>query len=892
MRKIDVAAWIKGANVPHAASVNEVSKHVAEYAEDVKEEAFKFSPIDFVRRQKQVDPIKLAELAKKAGIPPEKMIDFTNAGVAKITDADSGRVFHELNRYAVRQGYTTLFELIHKTVIGNLASPLVSACERLDPGNKLPAGRKGLILALDDPTGVITDLAALMPLLTDQFLLVNKFSRKLATSRGIASLRQAVINQRSKVIAKEVELAAIGLRLEGADPEGHLGDGLRNYVDVTAEAERIWETFYARYDSGHKKGQPRYDEAALAAFRQEYDAALAKFDADVILPLSMAHAAWMGSDTFLVNLETNYDTADILSGEAYTTVVSVCIADTQDKTPCSQLYEHWLEDEGDNPLKRAIGFNQDNVLAALAERVTAEPLIIKVEEMEKEEDAPGKRPPRSTDPVIKGHANTDPTYEKGRFLKALSGYSSKPFSAWETLHDAQGRLLADKVSKDRVGLLMTQVLAPITRCVSKWAAKTVQKLAPGVGRACAMADGVIFGVEFNTTLGNQVTDIRIGMTNGFGDENETYRDKMRRNENIIREIDRELRKMEKPALLKAKVMTRNLKFVERAQLNELAEEYAAKGETASKAVKAKAIELAIEEVMMDPNDPRIQRRGVEALQRRFSGGAPAGLIGAAIVCAFSVAGLFAANAAVEEEITRYGKASTEKNAKDIAAMLGLVAGVTGVMYRSMNTAFYRMLAVKGNEALGQLGKTLPDKLTKGLLAMDLSKGISNFTGKAAGLALKVRLPFAQGMSKLWEKIIFEAGVVKGLGLAGALIGAYWDGVHTLETAAKEQYGMAVLYGASALAGGVLAASLFALILKDIGLITSVGVLGSTGLGLALLAIMAILAVGIAIFKDDDVQIWLGRCLFGNDEEKYNDDVDGTIEANELRRIMGLEPEAA
>ena len=525
MRKIDVAAWIKGANFPHAASVNDVAQHVAEYAEGVQEKAFKFSPIAFTRRKKQVDYTQLVELAEEAGIPLEDMPDFTNFEKPGTNTYAEGRALTKLQAHAAAKHRTNWLALIHKT-LGNPASLLVSACERLDPRNALPAGRKGLILALDDPTGVITDLTALMPWLTDRFLRVNKkYSRKLAASVGIASLRQAVINQRSKVIAKNVELTAIAFRLEGLDPHGRLGDAFRDYVDVTAEAERLWETYYARYDSGHKKGQPRYDEAALAAFRQEYDQAVTQFDADVILPLARAHAAWMGSDTFLVNLETNYDTTDILSGEAYTTVVSTCIADTQDKVPCNDLYVRWLEDEGENPLKRAIGFNQDNVLAALAARAVEEPLIINVEEMEEEKaDVPGKRLQRSTEPVIEGHARTEPAYEKGKFLKALSGYSSKPFSAWEKLYDARGRLIPENVSKDRVGLLMTQVLAPITRCVSKWAARAVQKLAPGVGRACAMADGVIFGVEFKTTLANQAADIRIWMTSGLGDENKTYRD--------------------------------------------------------------------------------------------------------------------------------------------------------------------------------------------------------------------------------------------------------------------------------------------------------------------------------------------------------------------------------
>lgn len=88
---------------------------------------------------------------------------------------------------------------------------------------------------------------------------------------------------------------------------------------------------------------------------------------------------------------------------------------------------------------------------------------------------------------------------------------------------------------------------------------------------------------------------------------------------------------------------------------------------------------------------------------------------------------------------------------------------------------------------------------------------------------------------------------KGAGLAGALLMAAWDIRQSVQAVQEKQYGLAIAYLGSA-ALGVGAAALL--------------MVGWTGVGLAVVAVLIVVAVIIENVKDNKIQDWLERCLWG------------------------------
>ncbi|MDI1258278.1 hypothetical protein [Aquabacterium sp.] len=94
-----------------------------------------------------------------------------------------------------------------------------------------------------------------------------------------------------------------------------------------------------------------------------------------------------------------------------------------------------------------------------------------------------------------------------------------------------------------------------------------------------------------------------------------------------------------------------------------------------------------------------------------------------------------------------------------------------------------------------------------------------------------------------------------VGFIGAMVMAGWDFYHAYKENQKGNAGMAFLYGTSAIFGVGLAVAMW---------------LGFTGFGLILLGILIVIAVAIEYFKNNKVQDWLERCLWGTakNAERY------------------------
>ncbi|KAA3655469.1 MAG: hypothetical protein DWQ11_00775 [Proteobacteria bacterium] len=130
-------------------------------------------------------------------------------------------------------------------------------------------------------------------------------------------------------------------------------------------------------------------------------------------------------------------------------------------------------------------------------------------------------------------------------------------------------------------------------------------------------------------------------------------------------------------------------------------------------------------------------------------------------------------------------------------------------------------------------------------------GVMAFGGGLAetvGLGLKAvegRMIHASRALGFFRALATTGGKVLGIG--GALVMAYWDGKSAFLATQERQYGLAWLYGASAASGVLAAAALL---------------VGWTGWGLFFVGILIAVSVFIELFKDNKVQDWMERCIWG------------------------------
>lgn len=133
-------------------------------------------------------------------------------------------------------------------------------------------------------------------------------------------------------------------------------------VELNRVADRAWE----KYDK-------KFDNEARKKWRASFEERLKAFDAEFIAPLALNHVAWMKSAILTDHLECNYDPRHAGSGVVYTSAITQCIAATQDKRACAELYDEWLK--GDitdtkNIALRAMILNQDITAKAIEEATT------------------------------------------------------------------------------------------------------------------------------------------------------------------------------------------------------------------------------------------------------------------------------------------------------------------------------------------------------------------------------------------------------------------------------------------------------------------------------------------------------------------------------------------
>lgn len=267
---------------------------------------------------------------------------------------------------------------------------LQEAFDRLTKGSPKTQG-KAMVLALEDPVGIATDLQALMDARHGEFLTSQskEFTRKHTVAMAIEGLRNALIEP--EIQGKNREIAAFDLgTIVGRFPVNMLEwvnnnrrEKAPNFhsMDKEPTAKEIEEW----YMSEIKKLEQIQDQAAkdawkpyenedrqkeIEGFQEEYQKNLKAYSNKAIAKLDEAHVAWLKSDTFFNHMKYPYDDEKIESGKVYAWTISRCIGSMQDKMACNQLLRDWVMgkvvDER-NYYLRALLFNQKDFIKCITD---------------------------------------------------------------------------------------------------------------------------------------------------------------------------------------------------------------------------------------------------------------------------------------------------------------------------------------------------------------------------------------------------------------------------------------------------------------------------------------------------------------------------------------------
>lgn len=240
------------------------------------------------------------------------------------------------------------------------AGHLKAECEKLRP-------KKGVIVTLADPAGILQELSVLMKSRMSAFMSKHEDRLNLAASTAIDQIEDAIRTQ-----AEYMEDAAA----EHLASEQEMGLGSAPWVSTTTrrkidELRQVNSAELKRAaDIQWKKYTDKFDNMARKAWKDQFDARLKAFDKASIAPLATAHAKWMHAPILAESLQCNFDRDDLLNGIAYTAIVTKCIEDTQDKAACGEVYKKFLNGDVQdhwNILLRATLLNNDRIAQAVGD---------------------------------------------------------------------------------------------------------------------------------------------------------------------------------------------------------------------------------------------------------------------------------------------------------------------------------------------------------------------------------------------------------------------------------------------------------------------------------------------------------------------------------------------
>jgi hypothetical protein len=270
---------------------------------------------------------------------------------------------------------------------------------------------QSMVLALDDPAGIVMDLARLMDRRRVVFKKQKDFYRPLVINACLLQAQGAVYENTKKRL-EDVKNVIESDEAYAASAE----------MQKLVEQLELPDTLQDRFEQTWRKyGTDYYDEEKRAAFfseKSEYVVRTGQFEEQVIKPLAEAHKAWFQSpyliDYFLCNFDSSEaeETNVVWIGEpkqdyrlhsgAYLELLNLCIGETGDNPVSREMYsEMFLSEPNErNLIWMALNMNrvklaEDNKRAAdalEALRQQAHPIAAALDALDKVSDEPTSEP--------------------------------------------------------------------------------------------------------------------------------------------------------------------------------------------------------------------------------------------------------------------------------------------------------------------------------------------------------------------------------------------------------------------------------------------------------------------------------------------------------------------
>ncbi|UTV87817.1 hypothetical protein KDX00_04855 [Cobetia amphilecti] len=250
-------------------------------------------------------------------------------------------------------------------------------------GSKSVDGMPSVMVALDDPVGITSDVAVLMNKLLDEFHERSDIKWPLATSVKINAIESAVKGDaRSSYLDSTVESTITSVKntrameyLRAQYDESNLDIAFDEFLEQRVidtylgdsadyNADSIWESYSNRLAVDSKTDKSKKEIWEKHVLSKE----IKELDNDFIDPLSKAYLKWLGSNVMLVYIDSNHDDDDILSGISFGIALLRCFSDTQKFTHIGEQYQRWLKSEKitrSNLILRSLVLDQRKIKKAI-----------------------------------------------------------------------------------------------------------------------------------------------------------------------------------------------------------------------------------------------------------------------------------------------------------------------------------------------------------------------------------------------------------------------------------------------------------------------------------------------------------------------------------------------
>ncbi|WP_005038405.1 T6SS effector BTH_I2691 family protein [Holophaga foetida] len=201
--------------------------------------------------------------------------------------------------------------------------------------------QRGLILALDDPTGIAMDTRAMMAQRYNNFVSEPERARRNASYQAVLDIRASVqsFGEKEYLQRQKPQDSLYGLMAKAravVQEDGRMLDDFNKNVQNAIEQARwkAWEPYHYKVN---------WD--AMGKWPSQLEQQLNEHKDKVLIPLAETHARWMQSPELQAVFRYHYPSGVADTGGHYAGLLRLCIEGTQAYKPCADLYLKWLEDD-------------------------------------------------------------------------------------------------------------------------------------------------------------------------------------------------------------------------------------------------------------------------------------------------------------------------------------------------------------------------------------------------------------------------------------------------------------------------------------------------------------------------------------------------------------------